>query len=407
MGYTLQTVGNAISLTYGPQAMPVVAERSDFPLLAANLRDRDGPLVEDLKEYALIPLPAGLKMGVIGLTAPWGNMYELFDLRLPDFRDVARRLVDTLRSEGASLIVVLSHLGLDDDRRLAEAVSGIDLIVGGHSHDRLPAGEECHDTLIAHAGEYAEVLGRVDLSLDPSTGQILSKVAALLEVPADESADPPVLVAIAAAEEEAEVVMARQIGVLEEPLSLDHYGECGIGNLAADALQERMGAERAIVCSGMFHADLPAGMLTLGQLDAACFSTANPYVSEVTGAQIQAALEKGLDPAISENMHHSFRGVPVGIPQISGMRVEYNPDAEPGRRVRRIEIAGRPLEPHRTYRLAHTDAETIPNIGYLTLEEGQPSQSEMPTILREVIEDYVRAHSPLPSPAAGRWVQVP
>ena len=75
MGYTLQTMGNAISLPYGPQAMAAVAARANFPVLAANCRDGDGPLPEGLQEYALIPLPRGLTMGVIGLTAPWGDLY--------------------------------------------------------------------------------------------------------------------------------------------------------------------------------------------------------------------------------------------------------------------------------------------------------------------------------------------
>jgi len=75
MGYTLQTMGNAISLPYGPQAMAAVAARANFPILAANCRDGDGPLPEGLQEYALIPLPHDLTMGVIGLTAPWGDLY--------------------------------------------------------------------------------------------------------------------------------------------------------------------------------------------------------------------------------------------------------------------------------------------------------------------------------------------
>jgi 2',3'-cyclic-nucleotide 2'-phosphodiesterase (5'-nucleotidase family) len=141
MGYTLATMGNSISLPYGPQAMAAVAARSDFPILAANCRDGDGPLPEGLQEQVLIPLPGGLRMGVFGLTAPWGNAYEIFGLHFPDFCDVARGLVGRLREQGAAPIVLLSHLGLEDDRRLAEAVPGVDLIIGAHSHHRLPAGE--------------------------------------------------------------------------------------------------------------------------------------------------------------------------------------------------------------------------------------------------------------------------
>jgi 5'-nucleotidase len=403
MGYNLQVMGNAISLPYGPQAMAAVATRSDFLILAANCRDGDGPLPEGLQTHVLIPVPHGLKMGVLGLTAPLGDAYEIFGLHFPDYFDVAYNQISELRERGAALIVVLSHLGLDDDRRLVERVPGIDLIVGAHSHDWLPAGEERNGILIAQAGQYAEALGRVDLILDPATGRVLARSAQVLDVPDDEPPDAAVMAAITAAEREVDALMAQAVGVLQAPLNLDHFHECGIGNLTADALRERMGAEVAIVCSGLFHQGLPAGAVTLGQLDAACFSSANPGLTQVRGAQILAALERGLDPAIYEVRHHGFRGTPVGIPQISGMVVEYDSGRDTGRRVRRILVQGNPLDPNRTYRLAHTDAETIPDVGYLAFDEGQKTAYEVPTIVREVIQDYLQRHSPLPPPAGGRW----
>lgn len=404
MGYTLQTMGNAISLPYGPQALAAVAARADFPILAANCRDEDGPLVEGLREYALIPLPGGLTMGVVGLTAPWGDIYETFGLHLPGFIDVARGLVAELSEQGAEPIVVLSHLGLEGDRRLAEAVTGIDLILGAHSHHLLPTGEEVNGVLITQAGEYAQALGRVDLTLDVQSGQVLDHSAQVLDVPQDEPPDPAVLGAIAAAEREVEALMAQPVGVLEAALDLDHFAECGVGNLATDALRERMGAEVAMLASGLFHQGLPAGALTLGDLDAACFSTANPCLTELRGREILTALERGLDPAISETRHNSFRGTPMGIPQVSGLRVEYSPDAEVGRRVSRVMVGEELLDPERVYRVAHTDAEITADVGYLILDEGQTTQHEIPTILREAMEDYLRRHSPVPRPSVGRWV---
>jgi 5'-nucleotidase len=216
-----------------------------------------------------------------------------------------------------------------------------------------------------------------------------------------------VTAAIAAAEQEVDALMAQAIGALASPLDLDHFRECGIGNLTADALRERMGAEAAIVCGGLFHQGLPAGTITLGQLDRACFTTANPCVTDVRGAQIVTALERGLDPAIYQALHHGFRGTPMGIPQISGLAVEYDPGAEAGRRVQRVTVEGQPLDPDQLYRLAHTDAETIPEVGYLVLDEGQTTEYEVPTIVREVIEDYVYRHSPVAQPARGRWLAVP
>jgi 2',3'-cyclic-nucleotide 2'-phosphodiesterase (5'-nucleotidase family) len=111
MGYSLQTMGNAIALPYGPQAMADVARRANFPILAANCRDGPSPLPEGLKETLIIPLPHGLQMGVIGLTAPWGGLYEIFGLHFPDTYALTRKLAKDLENTNVPLIILLSHLG--------------------------------------------------------------------------------------------------------------------------------------------------------------------------------------------------------------------------------------------------------------------------------------------------------
>lgn len=406
MGYSLQTSGNAIALPYGPHTLASVAEQAAFPLLAANLRDgRNGPLPKGIVESVLIPLPHDVTLGVFGLTAPWGTAYEAFGYHLPDFVELARDLTVQLREQGATLVIFLSHLGLSDDRLVAEAVPAISVIIGGHSHSLLPEGEWHHGVLITQAGEYAQYVGRVDLVVDTASGTVHDRRAQVLAVPADEPDDPAVAAAIAAAEQTVERLKRQPIGESDAALDLDYFRECGIGNMAADAFRERMHADAAILMSGQFHAGLPAGMITLGDLVTACFSSANPYVSELRGAQIVKALERGLMPSHNTYYHHSLRGTPVGIPQISGLTVWYDPDAGDGARVQRVLINGLPIEAERFYRVAHSDAEWIREHGYLVPSETEHFEGEVPTIVNEVLADYLRIHTPLSPPATGRWVQ--
>jgi 2',3'-cyclic-nucleotide 2'-phosphodiesterase (5'-nucleotidase family) len=167
-----------------------------------------------------------------------------------------------------------------------------------------------------------------------------------------------------------------------------------------------MEADAAIVASGQFHQPLEAGVLTLGQLDRACFSSANPEVTEISGRDLLAALERGLDPENTTNKHGGLRGSPYGLPQISGLVVHFNPDAPIGKRVIAVELNRKPVDLSRPYRLAHTDAETISDLGYLILEPAHKTHSEVPTILREVLADYIQAHSPVPEPKRGRWIRI-
>lgn len=407
MGVDLQTLGNAISVTYGPQAAGEMALVSPFPVLAAQFFEDGRPLVEGFQAYALFPLSDRVKLGVVGLTVHNPPLYQLFNLTTPHYLEAARRWLAVVAALGARPVVVLSHLGLREDVQLAENVPGIDLIIGGHSHDALPQGQMVNGVLIAQAGDYARLLGQVDLEIDAESGTVLSKSAALLPVPADKPPDPAVEAAIREAEEEAAAILSRPVAVAAEELELDYFGECAVASLGADALRERMGTEVGLLCSGLFHRGLPAGKVTLGELNACTFSTANPQLSRVRGDQLLAALERGVDPERVHATYKAFRGAPVGWPAVSEMVVEYDPQASP--RIKGVWINEEPLEPMRMYTVAHTDAEVITDTfpaGYLILEENQVVRVEVPTILREAIEDYLVAHQPVNRPPGGRWVRV-
>jgi 5'-nucleotidase len=406
MGYNLQTLGNAISLTYGPQAATQMARRSTFPMLAANFQEANGSLVTGFQATASFQLADRLRMGVIGLTPDMPDISALFGLKITDFRAVTREHLEKLNHAGIGPVVALSHLGLENDRKLALALPGLEVIIGGHSHSTLPDGERVNGVLVAQAGDNARFLGRVDLRVSAESGKVLEKSATLIEIPAYAPNDPAFEKAVAEAREEAAQYLAQPIGELQAALDLNYQSECGIGDLAADAIRLRMQAEASLLTSGMFHTGLPAGLVTLGDLDAACFSTANPQLSQVSGSQIREALERALVPEKMASKVTAFRGAPLGLPAISGLQVSYDPQASDGARVRSVKVDGEPLEEERLYRLAHTDAEvkteTFP-FGILELKPGQLLQVEVPTILPEVIADYLRAYSPVQRPQGERW----
>jgi 5'-nucleotidase len=406
MGCDVHTLGNAISVTYGPQAASQMALHYSIPVLAANFQEADGSLVAGVQATASFRLIAAVQIGVIGLTPDMPDISALFGLKITDFNTVARQSLERLRREGAGPLVALSHLGLENDRKLAQSLPELDVIIGGHSHSTLPDGEMVNGVLVAQAGDNARFLGRVDMLVDAGSGEVLKKSAVLIEIPEDAPHDPPFEEALVEARQEAAQYLARPIGELQAALDLNYRAECGIGDLAADAVRMRMRAEACLLTGGLFHKGLPAGMVTLGDLDAACFSTANPQLSQVRGSQIRAALELALDPERMASQFKVFRGAPLGLPAISGLQVSCDLRAQEGARLRSVLVDGEPLDGNRQYRLAHTDAEvktsTFP-AGILELEPGQILQVEVPTILPEVISDYLRAYSPVPDPAGGRW----
>lgn len=193
MGYNLQVLGDHLLAAGGLEAVAELCFQVEFPILGANIIDPHGRLPDGLRPSVRIPISGRRTMGVIGLITTTGLAAEGPGVRLLDPVDMAQDLVARMRGQGVAPVVVLSHLGLEMDRRLAESVPGVDLIVGGHSHHQLPGGERRGGAVLVHAGAEAEYLGRVDLTVDGITGRVIEAQTCLLPVPAQEPADTAVL----------------------------------------------------------------------------------------------------------------------------------------------------------------------------------------------------------------------
>jgi 2',3'-cyclic-nucleotide 2'-phosphodiesterase (5'-nucleotidase family) len=403
MGCALQTMDVSMAAACGLASIAAFGAEAGFPVLGANCREDGRPLPAGLRDYVMVPLRRGLAIGVVGLTSPSADPFGNGMIRSIDFRGAARTLVERIHRQGPAPIVVCSHLGLQSDRKLARAVPGIDVILGARSNTRLAHGEERDGVLIAQAGQGGKTLGRLDLSLDPTNGRVLDRTASLLDVPSDEPPDPAVVAAIARAEAEAYVTWSRPIGHLTSPLELHLFSECSLGNLAADALREHFGADAAIVSGGLMSQGLPAGDLSFGQLDQTFSTTASPCLTQVLGEQIREALERGLSPEAARVHHPALKGAPMGSPQISGLTAWYDPGGRPGRRLGRLRVQGKPLVSNRIYRVAHTAAESLPGCGCLELRAGQTNARDG-LLLCEVVEEYIKKHSPVAAPRLDRWI---
>jgi len=359
-GCEVSVVGNAVWLRYGPQVIPAQAAAASYPLLLANLAP-----VEGVQATALID-----GVGFVGVTDPFPDFLGngLYGIHATDAIEAVRAGARALREQGAELVVCLSHLGYRRpftegreiaviDPELAEHIEGdVDVIVGAHSHDLLPEGDRVGSVLIAQTGSFAEYLGRIEI--DGAT-----MTAALIPVGEDIPEHPAVLAAAAAAEADLDASLDEIVSDLDEPLD---------AQWVAEMLRERMGAEIGLATSGvMLDHPLPAGPLRRGDLWEACHSTANPAVTELTGAQLAGMIEKGGDPSFQQTTSGPLRGRPRGPLHVAG-------DASA-------------LEPERTYVVAATDFE-LENYGRLIEPDWRLSvRYDFPTIIREAIEERLAA----------------
>jgi 2',3'-cyclic-nucleotide 2'-phosphodiesterase (5'-nucleotidase family) len=349
------TVGNACWLRYGATIIAEHARVSSYPQLLANFDGVEGT----------VPSVLLGNVGVIGLTAPFQRMANDVDwgFRRLDALEVARTAARSLRADGAELVVVLSHLGLEDpaepwdDRRIVpELQDEIDILIGAHTHNLLPEGEWIGRVLVAQAGEFGEHIGRIELD-----GETIR--ATVEPVPDDTPLYPAVAEESARIEYEIAELLDVRIGEVDVPLD---------ARFIAGVLRERMGADVGLFSEGQTLAVLPPGPVTRGGLWEASDSPANPGVARLTGAQLADLLARGSDPAFEAETPRQLRGRARGRLEVAG-------------------VAAADIDPNRSYDVAGTDWELEPYGGYALEEWALKVRYEFPIIVREVVEEYLHA----------------
>jgi 2',3'-cyclic-nucleotide 2'-phosphodiesterase (5'-nucleotidase family) len=226
-GCDAAAIGNAALLSYGAAVLADEAAFARYPLLMANLRQGDGSPVPGTKPRYM--LQAGnLPLGLIGITTDLpelGDIYEfLLKLHILPPAGAIREICAALRQDGAGAVILLSHMGLAMDRRLAGELQGeVALILGGHTHDLLPDGERIGDVAIAQAGEYAQHIGRVDALWDGE--RLAVERMSVIPIAEDTPPSPSVLAEMAAADAGTASYLDEIIGELAEPLDFAYARE--------------------------------------------------------------------------------------------------------------------------------------------------------------------------------------
>lgn len=191
MGYDAMALG-AYDLYMGLDILSQRMEEAQFAMLSANLTTSGGTAVAP----SHITLERhGLTFGIIGLTEP--EAVELPSLEsliaVKDPIATAKPLVQALRPK-VDILMVLSHLGLEADLTLADAISGIDIIVGGNTRRLMQAPQRVNDTVIVQQGYAGEWIGRLTVTYG-TDGQIISATEELITLD-DSFADDPELKAM-------------------------------------------------------------------------------------------------------------------------------------------------------------------------------------------------------------------
>lgn len=203
-GYDAGVLGNHAG-SFGTKRLVELLNRFRFPLLAANCVWPEDMKPNNVASYKIFELE-GVKVAVIGVSAPWMNHISDTLLTRTDPNEAIRRLVPELRKQ-ADIIVAITHCGADRDMKLARSVPGIDVIIGGHNHRCF--GEILLDTeaktMITQPSDFGAGVGEVVIRWDGE--KIVDRRARYIEIGKDIPEDPHV-----------KALRAKYINALDMPL---------------------------------------------------------------------------------------------------------------------------------------------------------------------------------------------
>jgi len=425
-GYDVGVLGNH-EFDAGPAVLRyALSGLKTFQIVTSNL-DPHSPTLHNPKERLYKTLwtrrCGGLKLGFFGLLTPTTrNISDFGDTRFSDPQEPvlapARRAVAALRAQRVDVIVALTHLGLRADLRLARAVSGIDLIIGGHSHTLLRKWKIAGQSVVVQSGERFGHLGYLDIKGRPGGG-IIRAASSWRVRPIDEHMSPDERMKTIVSRFRADYAVEQIVGHRTKAWNLKGRERRRYGRLVAQAAMKWMRTQSglsdkvagAVLNMGGLRTNsiYPAGPVTDLEIRSIHPFRNRPVYLDVSGAELKEMLEHACTKG--HRGHLGSRAILAGIDmRCNGERprVRYRKSkgqvvgiAQRGQRVQRLEVAGKKIDPEGRYGIVTNDYIARGGSGYWWVTQlrrrcadGEDFQRRrcrhLPT-LADVVEEAVRA----------------
>ena len=344
--------------TYGAARVQHVVEndfKDKIAFVAQNItRDEDN---SSIFEPYVIREQNGIPVAIIGQAFPHTPKANGAQFT-PDWTfgiDEARlqQLIIEVRGKGAQVVVLLSHNGMDIDLKLASRVSGLDIILGGHTHDGVPVPVVVSNpggkTIVSNAGSHGKFLAVIDF--DVKDGRVVDYRYRLLPVFSDLlPADPQMQATI-------DRVRAPYLAQLQEPLGEAQQLLYRRGNfngswdqLIINALLEVNDAEIAFSPGFRWGTTLLPGQIITREhlMEQTAITYPDTSVVQMTGIEIKQHLEKLCDKIFNEDPYQHQGGDMI---RTGGLTYACEPGAKKGTRISELQVRGKALEADKTYKV--------------------------------------------------------
>ncbi|WP_371039178.1 thiosulfohydrolase SoxB [Rhodosalinus sp. FB01] len=365
--------------TLGQERVRDLVEGLPFAALGQNIFDAmwDEPAAE-FAPYQMFER-GGVNIAVIGQAFPYmpianpGWMFPDYSFGIRDQH--MQEMVDEVRAQGAELVVVLSHNGFDVDKKMAGQVSGIDVILTGHTHDALPEPVLVGDTILIASGSNGKFVSRVDL--DVRDGQMMGFRHKLIPIFSDVIQPDPEMTALVDEQRAPfETQLSEVIGQTESLLYRRGNFNGTWDDLICEALLEQRDAEIAMSPGVRWGPSLIPGqdITREDSWNVTSMTYPNAYRTEMTGEFLKVVLEDVGDNLFNPDPYYQQGGDMV---RLGGLGYRIDVSKPQGERISEMTLlkTGEPIDPARSYVVA----------GWASVNEG----TEGPPIW-DVVEDHVR-----------------
>lgn len=389
VGYDAVTIGNNEGVGNAKDQLNHLYDQANFDILLDNLFDKhllQPP--EWAKKYKIIETPQQTKIGLLALTAPFPLTYSPngWDIRNP--YDILPELVEELRPK-VDILVLMSHLGIQDDRQIAQELPSIDVILGSHTHHLLIDGQIVNGVQLAAAGKYGQYVGEVHLTVDEHKN-IIQKSARAIPTETmttfieDEQESQDYLT------KGHELLAAKKVAKLPYDLSVDIFAEHSFIYEALEAVKYRGQTQGAMLNSGLFLTGLPAGLINQDQLHTALPHPMHLLNVTLKGSDlIRLVLEIEKNRAFLRNYPirgMGFRGKIFGQVVYSG--ISYDAVNH------QVHWLNQPIDNERRYTFTTVDHFMFVPF-FPTIEIAGENEFLFPEFIRSVVGEYLNAHYPI------------
>ncbi|MGN6248584.1 MAG: bifunctional metallophosphatase/5'-nucleotidase [Ginsengibacter sp.] len=341
---------------YGPEQLLNLANQLNYPVLGMNVYKEDGELF--LPPF-IIETIGSLKVAVLGICCNIidKTMPAHFSkgIKLTDGSEELPRYIEKVKSEGADIVILLSHNGFPQDVSLLKKIKGVDVCLSAHTHNRLYEAVEVGETIVIQCGCHGSFIGNLKLQVEEKK---IKSFSYQLE-PVDSKI-------------QADSVIEKMVGEIMEPyrdIEKDEKGKTAailhrystlastMDDFLLAAIKDAADAEIAFSNGWRYGAPIPEGLITTWDL----YNTVpmNPIIStvEITGEEIKQLLEDNLEKTFSDDAMKQMGGY---VKRCAGLYVKMRVENPSGHRIQEIYCNGIHLQKDRIYKAAFVTVQAVP-----------------------------------------------